>query len=53
MALAVSMAKELGVKKVAAPSAGNAAGALSAYAALARNGMPYFCPKRHAKGFYY
>jgi threonine synthase len=33
MAVAVSMAKELGVKKVAAPSAGNAAGALAAYAA--------------------
>lgn len=33
MAVAVSMAKELGVKRVAAPSAGNAAGALSAYAA--------------------
>jgi threonine synthase len=40
MTLAVSMAKELGVKKVAVPSAGNAAGALSAYAALA--GMEAF-----------
>jgi threonine synthase len=35
MAVAVSMAKELGAKKLAVPSAGNAAGALAAYAALA------------------
>ena len=35
MTAAVSMAKELGVKKVAAPSAGNAAGALAAYASRA------------------
>lgn len=35
MTAAVTMAKELGVKKVAAPSAGNAAGALAAYAARA------------------
>jgi threonine synthase len=40
MSAAVSMAKELGVKKVAAPSAGNAAGALSAYAS--RAGMQSF-----------
>src|ERR1041384_805895 len=40
MTMAVSMAKELGVTKVAVPSAGNAAGALSAYAALA--GMESF-----------
>lgn len=40
MAMAVSMAKELGVKKLAAPSAGNAGGALSAYAA--RAGIPSF-----------
>ncbi len=40
MAAAVSMAKELGVSKVAAPSAGNAAGALSVYAA--RAGMEAF-----------
>jgi len=33
MSVAVSMAKELGVKKIAAPSAGNAAGALAAYCA--------------------
>ena len=35
MAAAVSMAKELGVKKLAVPSAGNAAGALAAYSARA------------------
>lgn len=45
MALAVSMAKELGIKKVAAPSAGNAAGALSAYAALAGMECHIFVPK--------
>jgi threonine synthase len=33
MSVAVSMARELGVTKIAAPSAGNAAGALAAYAA--------------------
>jgi threonine synthase len=35
MAVAISMAKELGAKKLAVPSAGNAAGALAAYAAKA------------------
>lgn len=45
MTAAVSMAKELGVKKVAAPSAGNAAGALSAYAALAKMECHIFVPK--------
>jgi len=35
MTAAVTMAKQLGAKKVAAPSAGNAAGALAAYAARA------------------
>lgn len=40
MTAAISMAKELGVKKVAVPSAGNAAGALAAYAA--RAGMEAF-----------
>ncbi len=38
LALAVSMAFELGVKKLAIPSAGNAGGALAAYAA--RAGIP-------------
>jgi threonine synthase len=40
MAIAISMAKELGAKKLAVPSAGNAAGALAAYAAKA--GIPAF-----------
>jgi threonine synthase len=40
MAAAVSMAKELGATKLAVPSAGNAAGALAAYAA--RAGMEAF-----------
>jgi len=40
MAVAVSMAKELGARKLAVPSAGNAAGALAAYAAKA--GLPAF-----------
>lgn len=40
MTAAVSMAKELGVKKLAVPSAGNAAGAMAAYAA--RAGMEAF-----------
>src|SRR5213078_1794153 len=35
MAAAVSMAKELGARKLAVPSAGNAAGALAAYGARA------------------
>jgi threonine synthase len=35
MAMAVSLAKSLGVKRVAAPTAGNAGGALAAYAAKA------------------
>src|SRR5258708_4739052 len=35
MAVAISMAKELGAKKLAVPSAGNAAGARAAYAARA------------------
>lgn len=40
MTAAVSMAKELGARKLAVPSAGNAAGALAAYAA--RAGMEAF-----------
>jgi len=40
MAVAISMAKELGVTKLAVPSAGNAAGALAAYAAKA--GLPAY-----------
>lgn len=45
MTMAVSMAHELGVKKVAVPSAGNAAGALAAYAAKAGMEAHIFVPK--------
>ena len=44
MAAAVSMAKELGLKKLAVPSAGNAAGALAAYAARAGLEAHIFMP---------
>ena len=45
MTVAVSMAKELGVKKLAVPSAGNAAGALAAYAARAGLECFIFMPR--------
>jgi threonine synthase len=45
MAVAVSMAKELGLKKLAAPSAGNAAGALAAYCACAGIQAYIFMPR--------
>lgn len=45
MATAVSMAKELGAKKLAVPSAGNAAGALAAYAARAGIKSFIFMPR--------
>jgi threonine synthase len=45
MTTAVSMAKELGARKLAVPSAGNAAGALSAYAARAGLEAYIFMPK--------
>ena len=45
MTAAISMAKELGVKKLAVPSAGNAAGALAAYAARAGMEAHIFMPK--------
>lgn len=45
MALAVSMARELGITKLAAPSAGNAAGALAAYAAKAGMKATVFMPE--------
>jgi threonine synthase len=45
MAAAVSMAKELGVKKLAVPSAGNAASALAAYAARAGLKSYIFMPR--------
>lgn len=44
MTAAVSMAKELGVKKLAVPSAGNAAGAMAAYAARAGMEAYIFMP---------
>src|ERR1051325_9109087 len=45
MTAAVSMAKELGVQKLAVPSAGNAAGALAAYAARAGMEAHIFMPQ--------
>jgi threonine synthase len=45
MATAVSMAKELGARKLAVPSAGNAAGALAAYSARAGLEAFIFMPK--------
>jgi threonine synthase len=45
MAAAVSMARELGAKKLAVPSAGNAAGALAAYAARAGMEAHIFMPR--------
>ena len=45
MSAAVSMARHYGLKKLAAPSAGNAAGALAAYAAAAGIEAHIFMPK--------
>jgi threonine synthase len=45
LAMAVSKAKELGVKKICIPSAGNAAGALAAYAAKAGMESHIFLPE--------
>jgi threonine synthase len=45
MAVAVSMAKHLGATKLAAPSAGNAGGALAAYAARAGLEAHIFMPR--------
>ena len=45
MCAAISKALELGVKEVSVPSAGNAAGAMSAYAALAGMKSFVFMPK--------
>ncbi|MFM9940829.1 MAG: threonine synthase [Hyphomicrobiaceae bacterium] len=44
LALAVSMAKELGVKRMAMPTAGNAGAALAAYATRAGIESYVFCP---------
>lgn len=45
LSLAVSMAKELGIRKIAIPSAGNAGGSLSAYAARAGIEAYVFMPR--------
>ncbi len=45
LAVAVSMAKELDIKKLAVPSAGNAAGAMAAYAARAGLKAAVFMPE--------
>ncbi|MGE5301984.1 MAG: threonine synthase [Alphaproteobacteria bacterium] len=45
LCLAITMAKELGVRKVAIPSAGNAGGSLSAYAARAGIEAHVFMPR--------
>lgn len=45
MAVAVSMAKQLGLQHLAVPSAGNAAGALAAYAARAGVRATVFMPR--------
>ena len=45
LACAVSMAKELGLSKLAIPSAGNAAGAMAAYGAAAGMESYIFMPK--------
>jgi len=45
LALAVTMARHYGLKKLAVPSAGNAAGALAAYAAAAGLEANIFMPK--------
>ena len=45
LSVAVSRAKELGIKKVAIPSAGNAAGSLAAYAARAGIEAHIFMPR--------
>jgi threonine synthase len=45
LALAITMAKHYGIKKVAVPSAGNAGGAVAAYAAAAGIEAHIFMPK--------
>src|SRR5439155_24841994 len=45
MALAVSMANEFGISKLAAPTAGNAGGAMAAYAARAGMEAYVFMPE--------
>ncbi len=45
LTMAVTMARELGVKRVAIPTAGNAGGALAAYGARAGMEVFVFCPE--------
>jgi len=45
LALAITMARQYGIKKVAVPSAGNAGGAVAAYAAAAGMESHIFMPK--------
>ena len=45
MAMAISMAKEFGIKRVAVPTAGNAGGAMAAYAARAGMEAYVFMPE--------
>lgn len=52
MAVAISMAKELGARKLAVPSAGNAGGALAAYAAKAGLEAHIFMPRDVPKANY-
>ena len=51
MSAAVSKAKELGVSKIAVPTAGNAGGALAAYAARGRMDAFIFMPQDTPKAF--
>jgi threonine synthase len=52
MVMAVSMARHLGARSFAAPSAGNAAGALAAYAARARLPATVAMPEDTPKAFF-
>ncbi len=45
LGMAISKAKELGIKSVALPSAGNAAGSMAAYGARAGMKVYVFMPK--------
>ncbi len=51
MSLAVSMARALGAKRLAAPSAGNAAGALAAYGAAAQLPVTVAMPEDTPRAF--
>src|SRR5256885_13720058 len=51
MSLAVTMARALGAKTLAAPSAGNAAGALAAYGAAARLPVTVAMPSDTPRAF--